>query len=326
VAGASHDAVGGCVDEQLETVAAAEFPPVIVNRAAWPATDKLRVVAFNARWGLRLEQIIARLRRPPLMGAAVLLLTEIDCNVRRSHNRDVAAEIAEALAMSFAYVPEFAPRSQMPRPVSFLGNAILSGYPLSNVRAVALPNYRLPRRLRRLTGGPCGIAATINPNGTAGPDGREITIGVAHLHSRTAPAGRERQMECYLQALPSAGPAIIGGDFNTTTVALMRAREVIDALRLAALSPRRFRRPMRYEPLFARLAAAGFGIEGANAMGQATFTYSGAVPRWARPKLDWLALRGLEPVEGSAAVVAAKTGMLGRRFSDHDFVTCVVRV
>jgi len=320
VAGASREAVEGYVDEQSATGAAAQFPPVIVNREAWPVSDTLRVVAFNAQWGLRLDEIIACLQRPPLKGAGLILLAEIDCNVKRSHNRDVAAEIAEALGMSYAYVPEFAPRSQMPNPVSFLGNAILSGYPLIGVRKVALPNFRMPRRARRLNGEPQGIVARIEPKG------RPITVGLAHLHSGIGPAGRERQMTQYLKGLPEKGPAIIGGDFNTTTAALMEPRDLVKVMMLMALTPWRFHRPMRFEPLFARLAAAGFGLEGANAMGRPTFTFSGAVPRWMRPKLDWLALRGLEAVAGSPAVVAAKTGRFGRRVSDHDFVTCVVRL
>ncbi|MGH8337449.1 MAG: endonuclease/exonuclease/phosphatase family protein, partial [Gammaproteobacteria bacterium] len=209
---------------------------------------------------------------------------------------------------------------QMPRPVSFLGNAILSGYPLTEVRTVALPNFRMPRHARRLTGLPHGAVAKINPNGW------EITVGMAHLNSRTGPAGRETQIVQYLKGLPEAGPAIIGGDFNTTTVSLMTPSEVIRTMMLLALTPGRFRNPIRYEPLFARLAAAGFRIEGANLMGKPTFTFSGAVPRWMRPKLDCLALRGVEAVARSAAVVAAKTGAFGRRISDHDFVTCVVRV
>jgi endonuclease/exonuclease/phosphatase family metal-dependent hydrolase len=320
VAGAIREDVGADADEQLETDAAAEFPPVVVNRAAWRETDRLRVVAFNAQWGLKLDGIIACLRRPPLKGAGLILLSEIDCNVRRSLNRDVAAEMAEALGMSFVYMPEFAPRSQMPRPVSFLGNAILSGYPLMKVRSLALPNYRMPRRLRPLIGLPRGGVATINPNG------QEITIGMAHLNSRTGPGGRERQIVQYLKGLPEAGPAIIGGDFNTTTVTLMTPRGVIRAMMLQALRPGRFRKPISYEPLFGRLVAAGFGIEGANVLGKATFALSGVVPRWMRPKLDWLALRGVEAVPGSASVVAAKTGVIGRRVSDHDFVTCVARV
>lgn len=320
MAGANREATERYADEQSAEAAAAEFAPVVVNRPAWPESDTLRVVAFNAQWGLKLDEIIARLRRPPLKGAGLLLLSEIDCNVRRSHNRDVAAEIAEALGMSFVYVPEFAPRSQMPSPITFLGNAILSGYPLTQVHTVALPNYRMPRRLRRMAGMPHGGVATIKPNA------QEITVSMAHLNSRTGPGGRETQIIKYLKGLPEIGPTIIGGDFNTTTVALVEPREVIKAMMLQALRPGRFRRPISHEPLFGRLAAAGFEIKAANAMGKGTFALSGAVPRWMRPKLDWLALRGVEAVPGSAAVVAAKTGTFGRRISDHDFVTCVVRV
>jgi len=320
VAGASREDVGADTDQQSKTFAAAEFPLVTINRTAWPRLNTLRVAAFNAQWGLKLDEIIACLKRPPLEGAGLILLAEIDCNVSRSRNRDVAAEIAEALRMSFLYVPEFAPRNQMPRPVSFLGNAILSGYPLTEVRSIALPNFRMPRRARRLAGLPHGCVATINPNG------REIAVGMAHLNSRTGPAGREKQIVQYLKGLPEARPTIIGGDFNTTTVSLMTPAEAIKTMILLALTPGRFRNPISYEPLFRRLAAAGFGIEGANAMSRATFAVSGVVPRWMRPKLDWLALRGVEPVRGSAVVVAAKTGVFGRRFSDHDFVTCVVRV
>jgi endonuclease/exonuclease/phosphatase family metal-dependent hydrolase len=303
-----------------DETAAAELPPVIVNRPARGAADTLRVVAFNARWGLRLYDIIERLRRPPLTGADLIFLSEIDCNVRRSSNRDVAAEIAGALGMSFAYVPEFAPRSQASNPVSFLGNAIVSSQPITGIKTVALPNFRPPRSVRLMIGGPRGMAAAINFCG------RQITAGIAHFHSRTAPAGRELQMARFLEGLPAAGPAIVGGDFNSTTIELRGARGMIMAMMQLALTPRRFRMPMRYEPLFAQLAEKNFRIEGANAMGKPTFTFSGAVPRWARPKLDWIALRELEPVEGSAAVVPAKTSLFGRRISDHDFITCKVRV
>jgi endonuclease/exonuclease/phosphatase family metal-dependent hydrolase len=256
--------------------------------------------------------------RPPLQGAAVILLAEADRNLWRSQNRDVAAELAAALKMSFAYIPEFAPRSQMPHPRSFLGNAILSAYPLADVTRVLLPNYRQPRHVRRLVGEPHGLAVRIEANG------RLLTIGMAHLNSRTLPAGRERQMVRFLAGLPP-GPAIIGGDFNTTTMELAGARDAIKAMLLLTLIPWRFRRPEAYEPLFARLAEANFRIEGANAIGRPTFTFSGVVPRWMRPKLDWIALRELEPIEGSAAVVPARTGRLGCRISDHDFVTCEVR-
>ena len=304
--------------DYADAIAADDFPLAIVNRPARRANDTLRVIAFNARWGRQLDGIIACLRRPPLEGADVILLAEADRNMRRSQSRDVAAEIAEALEMSFAYVPEFAPRSQIADTKSFLGNAILSAYPLADVRAITLPNYRGPRRARRLFGKPRGLVAAITPNA------RAVTVGIAHLNSRTAPFGRERQMAQFLAEFPT-GPAIIGGDFNTTTMQLAGLRDVIKLLLLMGLRLGRFRHPEGYEPLFARLREADFQIDGANATGHPTFTFSGAVPRWARPKLDWIALRGVEAVEGSAAVIAPKIGCFGRRVSDHDFVMCTVR-
>jgi hypothetical protein len=37
-----------------------------------------------------------------------------------------------------------------------------------------------------------------------------------------------------------------------------------------------------------------------------------------------LALRGLKPVAGSAAVVPARMSLFAPRFSDHDFIMCTV--
>jgi len=76
--------------------------------------------------------------------------------------------------------------------------------------------------------------------------------------------------------------------------------------------------------LFERLRETGFKIAGANASGKATFTPSRLVPPIVRPKLDWLALRGLKPLAGSAVVVPARMSFFAPRFSDHDFIMCIV--
>jgi len=73
-----------------------------------------------------------------------------------------------------------------------------------------------------------------------------------------------------------------------------------------------------------KVLEAGFDTAGANVAGTATFTPSRLVPPILRPKLDWLALRGLKPVTGSAAVVPARMSLFSPRFSDHDFIMCIV--
>jgi endonuclease/exonuclease/phosphatase family metal-dependent hydrolase len=296
------------------------FDPIVVNRPALAARPAFKIVAFNAQGGRHLRGIIACLRRPPLMGADVILLSEADWRLRRSNGAEVAASIAAELGMSLAFLPEFGIPREHGEPWSFLGNAILSSCPLSDICAVSLPNLFLRPRMRRLVGAPAGLVTKTVVNG------KTILIGVAHLNSRWDPAGRDLQVREYLANFPAEGLAIVGGDFNTTTVDL-RGR---DSFRKAAwrflAEPRRLREPERWESLFERLAEAGFKVRGANAPGKPTFTFTRAIPPFLRPKLDWIALRGLEPVPGSAAVVPARLSAFSWRVSDHDFVVCDVRI
>ncbi len=124
-----------------------------------------------------------------------------------------------------------------------------------------------------------------------------------------------------LERFPAGGPAIFGGDLNTTTVELIDPKSARIVLRDMLLNSRRFRHPRKYEPLLARLEAAGLSTRGANAEGRATFTFSRFVPPWMRPKLDWIALRDLKPVDGSACVIRARPGFFAPRVSDHDFIS-----
>ena len=247
------------------------------------------------------------------------MLCEADWQLRRSFDREIAADLAAALGMSFAYGPEFAIRRSSGAPPSFLGNAILSSAPLADARMIALPTSRLSRRNARRIGQPRALVAT------AAFGGRPITIAVAHLHSRWHPAGRARQMATLIEGIAPAAATILGGDFNTTTTRLDTSSSIAMVAARMALRPWRFRYPERYEPLFDHLTQAGFEIEGANVVGKPTFTFSRAIPPPLRPKLDWIALRGLAPVPGSARVIAARTSFFGPRVSDHDFVMCEVR-
>jgi len=201
-----------------------------------------------------------------------------------------------------------------------MGNAILSSRPLTDVTQIPLPRLYLRARIRRLLGAPTGLSARISVNGEA------IAVGVAHLNSRWDPSGRELQMREYLAGFPPDGPAVIGGDFNTTTIDLRHGLALVEVARHVLRRPWRFRAPEPWEPLFKRLAEADFSIERANAPGKPTFTFNRAIPPLIRPKLDWIALRGLRAVHGSAAVVPARASFFSPRVSDHDFVVCEVRL
>ncbi len=303
---------------------ASHFPPIVVNRAARRRPEsRLRVVLLNAAGGRRLREIAACLKRPPLHGADVILLCEVNTGMNRRPSRNLATELAEALEMSCAYVPEFGlrPPGIEGEIVSYMGNAILSAAPFEEVAAVAMHKPRTPPtwpgRMRRWSrvGTPTGVVARVKFGG------EELTVGVAHLHSRCTPAERARQMATYLESFPAAGRAIFGGDLNTTTTELSSRALMLATVWQMITNPGRFHAPEAYEPLFDHLRARGLEVEGANVANRATFTFSGLVPRSMRPKLDWLAVRELRPIARTAAVVPPRSSILRRRASDHDFVT-----
>jgi endonuclease/exonuclease/phosphatase family metal-dependent hydrolase len=300
--------------------AASAFDPIVVNRPAHAAHTALKVVAFNAHGGRHFDGILRCLRRAPLAGADVILLSEVDWGLKRTAGREIASELAAALHMSFAYLGEFGFRRGDSDIHAFTGNAILSAHPLADVRGVPLPNVHLKWRIRRLVGAPAGLTATITVNH------RRITVGVVHMNSRWHPEGRAHQMAEFLAALPSEGPALVGGDWNTTTLDLGTSTALFTQGWRLLLQPTRLRTPERYEPLFDRLAQAGFDVRDVNVARKSTFTFSRAIPPILRPKLDWIAHRELRPVPGTAAIIRAQPSLLSARVSDHDFITCDLRI
>lgn len=304
-----------------------QFETIIENRPSAGIEGPLRVVAFNMQGGVRFDGIRQCFEREPLKSASVILLCESDLLTRRSGGRRVAHDLANALGMSYAYIPEFGLRSRDGTIGSYLGNAILARVPLHHVSTIPLPKLTMLTRqfqpslrgLRR-EGGPAGLVATIEVCGVP------INVCVVHLDSRSAPAGRDQQVAALLEGFPPRGPAIIGGDLNSTTVELVRADALSLVIREMLLNSRRFRWPQEYEPLFERLRSAGFEVRGANAEGIPTFTFSRLVPPWMRPRLDWIALRNLQPVAGSAAVIQARPNFFSQRVSDHDFILTDIKV
>jgi hypothetical protein len=274
-----------------------------VHRPPIKARSTLKVVVFNAAGGRSLSKLVNRLGRPPLRGADIILLCEAGWQLKLSYGREIARDLAQELGLSLALMTEFATSGSSKMLRGSMGNAILSGQPLSRV-----------------------VGASSHLVAQAVFNGRSITLGVAHLNSRWHPAGREGQMKEFLARLPRHGPALIGGDFNTTTVGLRTRAEVLKAILLFLAEPRRLRHPQTWEPLFERLAESDFEVRDANVCGKPTFTFSRMIPPMIRPKLDWIASRGLDPIPGSAVVTPARTSFFGHRFSDHDFVVCDVHI
>jgi endonuclease/exonuclease/phosphatase family metal-dependent hydrolase len=299
------------------------FPPVVVNRPARRTEPRIRVALLNAAGGRHFRDIAMCLKRPLLEGADVILLCEIYSRpgLDESHGGQIVKYLGESLGMSCAYIPEFGLSPPGGEIAAYIGNAILSTAPFEDVVAVAMHRPRTPRvmpvRMRRWdrVGVPTGLVTTVKFGG------KEITVGVAHLHSRCSPVERARQMATYLESFPVAGRAIFGGDLNTTTTELTSRKKILETARQIIVNPARFHAPQAYEPLFDHLRDAGLKIDGVNVPNRPTFTFTGLIPRRMRPKLDWLAVRDLDPIAGTAAVITPRSPFLMRRISDHDFIT-----
>ena len=216
------------------------FPPIVENRAARRTQSRLRVVLLNAAGGKRFREIARCLKRPPLCDADVILLCEVNSKPR---GRAVALELARLLDMSCAYIPEYGLKRLVAKSFSYMGNAILSSVPFEDVTAVAMHRPRTPMSWpMRVSGGkrvgnPTGLVTNLKFGG------EEMTVGVAHLHSRCTPAERARQMATYLESFPASGRAIFGGDLNTTTKELSSRALIWATLREMIADPDRFHAP-----------------------------------------------------------------------------------
>jgi endonuclease/exonuclease/phosphatase (EEP) superfamily protein YafD len=162
------------------------------------ARRELLFVSFNVEYALRIEAAIAGLRRPPLQGADVVALQEMDAAG--------VQKIAAALGMGYVYFPV----SVHPRTKRDFGNAILSPWPLDAPRKVLLPHKSLIYNQSR--------AAT-----TARVSLGARTLQVYSLHfgaPRGTSEGRRRdQADAVIRdALGVAGPVAILGDVNSRAI------------------------------------------------------------------------------------------------------------
>jgi endonuclease/exonuclease/phosphatase family metal-dependent hydrolase len=203
-----------------------------------------------------------------LRAADILILNEVDWGMKRTGYRNVAADLARSLEMNYAYGVEFvevdpialgfekfaggeaSDRMALAEQIKvdptlyrgMHGTAILSRYPLENVRLVpfkfqahdwygAEKRERSPlekgrqkagevafrtksgREVRR--GGRMMLLADITD--PAFPGGR-LTVVATHLEAKTKPANRVRQLREVLAEIKDIRHAVVlAGDMNTST-------------------------------------------------------------------------------------------------------------
>src|SRR5262252_5777181 len=92
----------------------------------------MRILSWNINRGQQLDAVIEFLRDAK---ADVILLQESDVNAQRTHRRNVAREITQALGMNYVFGCEFEELAQGTRDSPALhGQATLSRWPISESR------------------------------------------------------------------------------------------------------------------------------------------------------------------------------------------------
>jgi endonuclease/exonuclease/phosphatase family metal-dependent hydrolase len=197
-------------DEQrlLETGAAPKVaqPP--------PTPDSIKIVSYNIRWrgGDDLRRLIQLLKTDPeIGGAAVIGLQEVDRDKKRTGNVNTARLLAEELGMYYAWAAPPPPPTKGKEPQEEeTGVAILSTYPLADVKRLVLP-HEGPGGRRR-----AAIGATVRIGE------RGVRVYSVHAELRTSNEKRLAQFRAVLEDLASAEHArveraVVLGDFNTLT-------------------------------------------------------------------------------------------------------------
>lgn len=189
--------------------------------------DESVLCAYNVERGLRLEdQLRAFGGDAGMPSPDVLLINEADRGCTRSGNRNVAREYARALGMCYVYGVEFielprfwGPGGGVRRPCEH-GNAILSRFPLGNVRLIRHQRVRSwhstvqrvlrvgePRRGGRIT-----LAADVRIGE------RMLRVYSVHFESggRSGEYREAQVRELIDDAADLEGGVAIGGDMNVS--------------------------------------------------------------------------------------------------------------
>ncbi len=187
-----------------------------------PAKERYRIVAWNIERGNEFTGQLEVFRHHPyIKDADILLLTEADIGMVRSGNRNVVKEFARELGMTYAFVPCYLSLvkgsgveyfTEGENDLGLHGNAILSRYPMTHLHPIRLKNGRDKMRGReKRLGTQAVLAADIAlPN-------LPLTAVSVHLDAQSTQKHRAAQMRQILDKIAPGGPAILGGDWNTST-------------------------------------------------------------------------------------------------------------
>jgi endonuclease/exonuclease/phosphatase family metal-dependent hydrolase len=195
----------GCAPaSNLMDPAGPRFAADYASASAPSARGPIRVVSFNIRYAQEIPRATALLRRPPLAGADLIALQEMD--------ETGVDRIARSLGLDYVYYPA----TIHPTTGRYFGPAILSRWPIERSWKVILPHPSRTRGQRRTA-----TAAIVRI--------RDVPVLAYAVHLETpvqiTPGEREDQARTILaDAASFAGPVVIAGDFNGEEIGLTMRR------------------------------------------------------------------------------------------------------
>jgi endonuclease/exonuclease/phosphatase family metal-dependent hydrolase len=144
-----------------------------------------RLATFNVKHGEGAGGVVdigLLARACAALGADVLALQEVDRNLRRSHDADTAAVVAEACGMAHVFGPAIAIRG------GEYGNALLVRGAIDDVEVVALEDPE-PRSaiVARVSVGDLALSVAATHLGLRGAGKAQLPILVARLAARPGP-------------------------------------------------------------------------------------------------------------------------------------------
>lgn len=165
-----------------------------VAPAALSAPADLKLVSFNVHYALEIPKALEALKQPPLAGADVIVLQEMDAKA--------AETLASGLGMSYVYYP-----ASVQKYGGDFGNAVLSRWPIVDDWRIRLPHDDPYHQQSRIA-----VFAELDIAG------RPLHVVSAHNATPILGLGaRLDQAEAIAKELKDVGtPRLIGGDFNTS--------------------------------------------------------------------------------------------------------------
>lgn len=167
---------------------------------------EIKIVSYNIRWrgGDELKRLAKFLHEDPeIGGASILALQEVDRHKKRTGRHNTAKALADELGLHYVWA---APPAAKANDEEETGVAILSIFPLSDVKRIVLPNPG-PNQRRRVA-----LGATVEM------EGRQWRVYSAHAETRISVDKKMEQFNAILEDLaryPVDMPAIVMGDLNT---------------------------------------------------------------------------------------------------------------